>query len=78
MTNCPCCSDHLLRCIREHELHYFCRTCWQEMPVLSEAPCTHSENVIKIPITLFHQQERAGCYGLPSKRNVARKTLISA
>ena len=36
MTNCPCCSDLLLRQIHHHEIHWFCRTCWQEMPVMSE------------------------------------------
>lgn len=36
MNYCPCCSDVLLQHIRihEHETYWFCRNCWQEMPVL--------------------------------------------
>jgi hypothetical protein len=35
MNSCPCCSDVLLRHIRGHEVYWFCRNCWQSMPVLS-------------------------------------------
>lgn len=34
MNNCPCCSTRLLRQIRSREVYFFCRKCWQEMPVL--------------------------------------------
>ncbi|MBD2361575.1 hypothetical protein H6G36_10350 [Anabaena minutissima FACHB-250] len=33
MTNCPCCSSLLLRHIRNSQVHWFCRHCWQDMPV---------------------------------------------
>lgn len=36
MNNCPCCSNQLLRHIRGHELYFFCRRCWQEMPVMRQ------------------------------------------
>jgi ribosomal protein L37AE/L43A len=36
MTSCPCCSRPLLRHIRHQEIYWFCRSCWQDMPVLSE------------------------------------------
>ncbi|MBK1986252.1 hypothetical protein A0J48_001575 [Sphaerospermopsis aphanizomenoides BCCUSP55] len=32
---CPCCSDSLLKHIRRSETYWFCRTCWQEMPVIT-------------------------------------------
>ncbi|MBD2775975.1 hypothetical protein [Iningainema tapete] len=35
MNYCPCCSHTLLRHIRGHEVYWFCRNCWQEMPVLT-------------------------------------------
>ncbi|HBE17117.1 MAG TPA: hypothetical protein DEG17_16845 [Cyanobacteria bacterium UBA11149] len=34
MSNCPCCSNKLLRHIRAHQIYWFCRHCWQEMPVI--------------------------------------------
>ncbi|WP_217360012.1 hypothetical protein [Anabaena sp. UHCC 0253] len=35
MPHCPCCSDSLLHHIRGAESYWFCRSCWQEMPVLA-------------------------------------------
>ncbi len=35
MGQCPCCEDQLLRRIRSGEIHWFCRSCWQEMPLVS-------------------------------------------
>ncbi|AFZ59570.1 hypothetical protein H6G54_13875 [Anabaena cylindrica FACHB-243] len=32
MSNCICCSNKLLRHIRNHQVVLFCRNCWQEMP----------------------------------------------
>ncbi|BAY72395.1 hypothetical protein H6G10_06710 [Anabaena cylindrica FACHB-170] len=36
MNNCPCCSHQLLRHIRSREVYFFCRKCWQEMPILKQ------------------------------------------
>ncbi|MFH7028264.1 MAG: hypothetical protein ACHBN1_23405 [Heteroscytonema crispum UTEX LB 1556] len=33
--SCPCCGGSLLRHIRQGELYWFCKTCWQEVPVLT-------------------------------------------
>jgi DNA-directed RNA polymerase subunit M/transcription elongation factor TFIIS len=33
MNYCPCCSDVLLKHVNSHETYWFCRQCWQEMPV---------------------------------------------
>lgn len=35
MNNCPCCSGVLLQHVRGSEIAWFCRHCWQDMPVLS-------------------------------------------
>lgn len=34
MKNCPCCSMRLLQHIRNNQTYWFCRNCWQEMPLL--------------------------------------------
>ncbi|GAB4523499.1 MAG: hypothetical protein Tsb0014_01100 [Pleurocapsa sp.] len=31
---CPCCSNKLLHHVGHHRDYWFCRSCWQEMPVL--------------------------------------------
>jgi hypothetical protein len=33
--SCPCCGGSLLRHIRQGELYWFCKSCWQEVPVLT-------------------------------------------
>lgn len=35
MTSCPCCSSLMLRRVRQGKVYWFCRTCWQEMPLLT-------------------------------------------
>ncbi|MEA5552469.1 hypothetical protein VB713_16115 [Anabaena cylindrica UHCC 0172] len=35
MSNCLCCSNQLLRHIRNHQVVLFCRHCWQEMPAIN-------------------------------------------
>ncbi|MDY6938020.1 MAG: hypothetical protein SWY16_10165 [Cyanobacteriota bacterium] len=36
MNTCPCCSDQLIRHVRQSQIYWFCPTCWQEMPDLAE------------------------------------------
>lgn len=36
---CPCCSHPLLRQIRNQKISWFCKKCWQEMPLLEEITC---------------------------------------
>jgi uncharacterized Zn finger protein (UPF0148 family) len=33
--SCPCCGGSLLRHARQGEIYWFCKTCWQEVPLLS-------------------------------------------
>ncbi|MBW4632503.1 MAG: hypothetical protein KME30_11575 [Iphinoe sp. HA4291-MV1] len=33
--SCPCCGGSLLRHVRHGELYWFCKTCWQEVPLLT-------------------------------------------
>jgi hypothetical protein len=35
MNYCPCCSGILLQHVRGSEIAWFCRHCWQDMPVLN-------------------------------------------
>ena len=32
---CPCCSNKLIHHISNHRDYWFCRRCWQEMPVFN-------------------------------------------
>lgn len=41
MTVCPCCTQTMTRHIRHHHLYWFCRSCWQEMPVFDSDPARH-------------------------------------
>ena len=34
MNTCPCCSEQLLRHIRQNSIYWFCPRCKQEMPAL--------------------------------------------
>ncbi len=34
MNPCPCCSNSMLRHFRNHQTYWFCRSCWQEMPLV--------------------------------------------
>lgn len=36
MTQCPCCSNQLLRQIRKNQISWFCRHCWLDMPKLTQ------------------------------------------
>lgn len=40
MYYCPCCKDSLLKHIRGQETYWFCRSCWQEMPILTQRHST--------------------------------------
>ena len=46
MPQCPCCSDSLLHHIRGAENYWFCRSCWQEMPVLTQHRVTVPEPIL--------------------------------
>ncbi len=35
MNTCPCCSDSMLRHIRQKEIYWYCLSCHQEMPNLT-------------------------------------------
>jgi hypothetical protein len=35
MPECPCCSQKLLRHVRQRKVYWFCTYCWQEMPDLA-------------------------------------------
>lgn len=39
MIYCPCCSGRLLAHVRSSQVYWFCRNCWQEMPVFGGEKC---------------------------------------
>ncbi|MBE8999987.1 MULTISPECIES: hypothetical protein [unclassified Nostoc] len=51
MNYCPCCSSLLLEHIRGADSYWFCRHCWQEMPVykLNESSLFTEAVIGKIP-----------------------------
>lgn len=52
MISCPCCSSLLLPHIRGSEVHWFCRHCWQDMPVFYR---TNPGSLVEIIISKFSQ-----------------------
>lgn len=48
MTGCPCCSNQMLRHVRQSQVYWFCRQCWQEMPVynLNRSGSVRSRNLV--------------------------------
>jgi DNA-directed RNA polymerase subunit M/transcription elongation factor TFIIS len=46
MSICPCCSNLLLRHIRQGTLYWLCRSCWAEMPNFEEDQSTVTRHPI--------------------------------
>jgi hypothetical protein len=46
MNTCPCCSNILLRQIHSNQVYWFCRHCWQEMPVFTCLKSNFSEQLL--------------------------------
>jgi len=44
---CPCCSDKLIHHINQHRNYWFCRRCWQEMPIIESKMVTQQSNQVK-------------------------------
>ncbi|BAY38088.1 hypothetical protein NIES2111_24330 [Nostoc sp. NIES-2111] len=61
MISCPCCSGVLLPHIRsDAKIHWFCRHCWQDMPVFSlTTPISFNEIIVKKISHNFHSKEQA-------------------
>ncbi|WP_407888559.1 hypothetical protein [Scytonema sp. NUACC26] len=62
MNYCPCCSHQLLRHIRSNEIYWFCRSCWQDMPVMSGHKCiltceTSEATVRKLPVRMRSERD---------------------
>jgi len=66
MPECPCCSDSLLRHIRGTESYWFCRSCWQEMPVLTQRQTADVPKPIlaKLAKKIAPPEHRLGAYCL--------------
>jgi len=49
---CPCCGGSTVRHVRHHELYWFCLSCRQEVPILSNnrLSCI-TPNQLKLPTT---------------------------
>ncbi len=40
---CPCCSNSLLRHVRQGRLYWFCTSCWQEVPLFAVGQTARTE-----------------------------------
>ncbi len=62
MNYCPCCSNLLLLHINGSDLYWFCRHCWQKMPVfLGHQSCLLSEHVVEeLPTIVDRHHESEG------------------
>lgn len=56
MNYCPCCSNVLLRHIRSHEVYWFCRNCWQPMPVYNVRKDYLSPITLVNPLAQRHKE----------------------
>jgi hypothetical protein len=61
MANCPCCCNSMLRHIRNHELHWFCRTCWAEMPLLETIETNRNILAVLVEDIARYQQKNRSC-----------------
>lgn len=56
MAECPCCSEKLLRHVRQGKVYWFCTHCWQEMPnledIVYQAVLTPKERVLEKEVVL--------------------------
>jgi hypothetical protein len=73
MPYCPCCTDSLLHHIRGSESYWFCRSCWQEMPVLTQGRTTEVPKPIlaKLAKNIFTSDH----YGQSYQQDGLRSTL---
>ncbi|MFM2062867.1 MAG: hypothetical protein RLZZ507_2537 [Cyanobacteriota bacterium] len=58
MNYCPCCSDLLLKHIRNSQSYWFCRSCWQEMPVINKNLSSSLVKAILNPIPKKNQKQK--------------------
>ena len=88
MAECPCCSHTLLHHICGSRNYWFCRHCWQEMPVLEinqSIPLTDffSETVaenqkiskaVQITLPITHQSSREEWIGIEELSELLNST----
>ncbi len=60
MNYCLCCSSVLLQHIRGAETYWFCRHCWQEMPVYNRNESTSFADTVigKLPRKLQKEKRK--------------------
>ncbi|MBN3893102.1 MAG: hypothetical protein HWQ43_29600 [Nostoc sp. JL31] len=58
MNYCPCCSSLLLEHIRGAETYWFCRHCWQEMPIYNWNESSSFADVVLGKLPRKPQQEK--------------------
>ncbi|NJM58407.1 MAG: hypothetical protein HC857_14610 [Synechococcales cyanobacterium RU_4_20] len=52
MNSCPCCHNTMLHHVRSDRTYWFCRTCWQEMPLIHVEPVQSADLLQPRPLTV--------------------------
>ncbi|BAY22274.1 hypothetical protein NIES2100_20370 [Calothrix sp. NIES-2100] len=69
MSYCPCCSNLMLQHLRGSDVYWFCRHCWQEMPVLGERnTSSFLEEVVEDLPTILSQRKNTNAEFAKNKR----------
>ncbi len=76
MNNCPCCSHTLLQHVRTSGSYWFCRHCWQEMPILTEKKTISLTNLFPEPASRNQETPEQSQTNLPSVHQPSPKEWI--
>ncbi|PAX53837.1 hypothetical protein CK510_13265 [Brunnivagina elsteri CCALA 953] len=58
MNYCPCCSGVLLRHISKNEVSWFCRSCWETMPIFIDVNSSVSAKLAGFEANLTIKREK--------------------
>jgi len=76
MTNCPCCSHTLVQHISKSGTYWFCRHCWQEMPIFSENRSISLTNLFPEQVPGNQEISQRNRIALPNVQQSSQKEWI--
>ncbi len=76
MNDCPCCSHTLLQHIRSSGTYWFCRHCWQEMPVFSENRSVSLANLFSEQVSTNQETSHKNQISFPNVQQSSEKEWI--
>jgi hypothetical protein len=78
LPTCSCCSDRLIRHIRQGSLYWWCHSCWAEMPNMEEVfgLSTDEKRVeTPTPVPMIQISERRLCPTLQEQLTPAKRPI---